>query len=200
MAFQIVDKKGLPSTITNFVVTVGDPLIILQGTLTTQTLDAANPYLLKGQVFIPNGVTLTIPAGTIIKGDKATKATLIVQPGGKLIAEGTASNPIVFTSAQAAGERDRGDWGGLIILGNAFVNQTAKPAIEGISPTQNYGSTIAESATPATHATENSGSLKYVRIEYAGIELTPITKPTALLLAEWVTVQRLNTFRFHLEG
>lgn len=173
VAFQIVDKKGLPSTITNFVVTVGDPLITLQGTLTTQTLDAANPYLLKGQVFIPSGVTLTIPAGTVIKGDKATKATLVVQPGGKLIAEGTANNPIVFTSAQAAGERDRGDWGGLVILGNAFVNQTAKPAIEGISPTQNYGSTIAESATPATHATENSGSLKYVRIEYAGIELTP---------------------------
>lgn len=173
VAFQVVDKKGFPSPITNFIITVGDPVITLQGNLTTQTLDAANPYLLKGQVFIPNGVTLTVPAGTVIKGDKATKATLIVQPGGKLIAEGTAANPVVFTSAQAAGERDRGDWGGLVILGNAYVNQTAKPAIEGISPTQNYGSTAAESATPTTNATENSGSLKYVRVEYAGIELTP---------------------------
>jgi len=173
VAFQVVDKKGFPSAITNFVITVGDPVITLQGTLTTQTLNAANPYLLKGQVFIPNGVTLTVPAGTVVKGDKATKATLVVLPGGKLIAEGTASNPVVFTSAQAVGERDRGDWGGIVMLGNAFVNQSLKPSIEGISPTQNYGSISADGATPTTNATENSGSLKYVRVEYAGIELTP---------------------------
>lgn len=173
VAFQVIDKKGFPSSITNFVITVGDPVITLQGTLATQTLDAAKPYLLKGQVFVPNGVTLTVPAGTIVKGDKATKATLVVLPGGKLIVEGTASNPVVFTSAQAAGERDRGDWGGIVMLGNAFVNQTLKPTIEGISPTQNYGSIAADGATPTTHATENSGTLKYVRVEYAGIELTP---------------------------
>lgn len=173
VSFQVVDAKNFPSAISNFVITVGDPVIALQGNLTTQTLDAAKPYLLKGQVFIPSGVTLTVPAGTVIKGDKATKATLIVQPGGKLIAEGTSSNPVVFTSAQAVGERDRGDWGGIVVLGNAFVNQTAKPAIEGITPTQNFGSVAADGATPATNANENSGSLKYVRIEYAGIELTP---------------------------
>lgn len=173
VSFQVVDAKNFPSAISNFVITVGDPVITLQGNLTTQTLDAAKPYLLKGQVFIPSGVTLTVPAGTVIKGDKATKATLIVQPGGKLIAEGTASNPVVFTSAQSVGERDRGDWGGIVMLGNAFVNQTAKPAIEGITPTQNFGSVAADGATPATNANENSGSLKYVRVEYAGIELTP---------------------------
>jgi len=89
VAFQVIDKKGFPSSITNFVITVGDPVITLQGTLATQTLDAAKPYLLKGQVFVPNGVTLTVPAGTIVKGDKATKATLVVLPGGKLIVEGT---------------------------------------------------------------------------------------------------------------
>jgi hypothetical protein len=182
LSFQVTDKEGYPSAIANFVVTVGDPVITLQGTLATQTLVATNPYLLKGQVFIPNGVTLTIPAGTVIKGDKATKAVLVVQPGGKLIAEGTANNPIVFTSNQSVGERDRGDWGGIVVLGNAFVNQASKPAIEGISPNQSYGSSIAEAATPSTNATENSGSLKYVRIEYAGVELTPNNETNSLTL------------------
>lgn len=182
VSFQVIDQKNYPSAISNFVITVGDPVVTLEGTLATQTLDATKPYLLKGQVFIPAGATLTIPAGTVIKGDKATKATLIVQPGGKLIANGEANKPVVFTSAQAAGERDRGDWGGVILLGNAFVNQTAKPAIEGITPTQTFGSVAADGANPSTNATENSGSLKYVRIEYAGIELTPNNETNSLTL------------------
>lgn len=182
VSFQVIDNKNYPSAISNFVITVGDPVIKLQGSLITQTLDATKPYLLVGQVFVPTGVTLTIPAGTVIKGDKATKAVLIVQPGGKLIANGEASKPVVFTSAQATGERDRGDWGGVILLGNAFVNQSAKPAIEGITPTQNYGSVAADGATPSTNANENSGSLKYVRIEYAGIELTPNNETNSLTM------------------
>jgi hypothetical protein len=182
VSFQVVDAKNFPSAISNFVITVGNPVITLQGVITTQTLDATKPYLLVGQVFIPTGVILTVPAGTVVRGDKATKATLIVQPGGQLIAEGTATNPVVFTSAQAVGERDRGDWGGIVVLGNAFVNQTAKPAIEGITPTQNFGSVAADGATPATNASENSGSLKYVRIEYAGIELTPNNETNSLTL------------------
>lgn len=182
ISFQVIDAKEYPSAIANFVVTVGDPVITLEGNLTTQTLDATKPYLLKGQVFVPNGVTLTIPAGTVIKGDKATKATLVVQPGGKLIANGTAQSPVVFTSAQSVGERDRGDWGGIVVLGNAFVNQTAKPAIEGINPSQTFGSVAADGASPSTNATENSGTLKYVRIEYAGIELTPNNETNSLTL------------------
>jgi hypothetical protein len=182
VSFQVIDQKNYPSAISNFVITVGDPVITLQGILATQTLDATKPYLLKGQVFVPNGVTLTVPAGTVIKGDKATKATLIVQPGGKLIANGEAAKPVVFTSAQGIGERDRGDWGGIVMLGNAFVNQTAKPAIEGITPTQNFGSALNDGATPATNATENSGTLKFVRIEYAGIELTPNNETNSLTM------------------
>ncbi len=183
VSFQVLDNQNFPSAVANFIVTVGDPVNILEGTLASQTLDAAKPYLLKGQVFIPNGVTLTVPAGTVVKGDKATKATLIIQPGGKLVADGgTAATPVVFTSAQAVGERDRGDWGGIVMLGNAFVNQPTRPAIEGITPTQNYGSSLAEAATPATNATENSGTLKYVRIEYAGIELTPNNETNSLTM------------------
>lgn len=179
VGFQAKDAQNLLSTVVTYTITVQDPTIVLEGNLTTRTLVATEKYLLKGQVFVPSGVTLTIPAGTIVKGDKATKATLIVQPGGKLVAEGTASNPVVFTSAQNVGERDRGDWGGLVILGNAYVNQSAKPSIEGITPTQTYGTVGTD---PTVNATENSGTLKYVRVEYAGIELTPNNETNSITM------------------
>jgi len=178
ISFQAVDVKNYPSAITNYTLTVGDPVITLSGTLTTRTLEAGKPYLIKGQTFIPTGVTLTVPAGTVVKGDKATKGTLIVQPGGKLVANGTAASPVVFTSAQGVGERDRGDWGGIVMLGNAWVNQTALPAIEGITPAQTYGNIT----SPTTNADQNAGTLKYVRIEYAGIELTPNNETNSLTM------------------
>jgi len=178
ISFQAIDTKNYPSAIANYTLTVGDPVITLQGTLATQTLVAGQPYLLKGQTFIPSGVTLTIPAGTVIKGDKASKAALIVQPGGKLVANGTAATPVVFTSAQAVGERDRGDWGGIIMLGDAWVNQSALPAIEGITPSQTYGNIT----SPTTNEAQNAGTLTYVRIEYAGIELTPNNETNSLTM------------------
>ncbi|MCW5911638.1 MAG: hypothetical protein KIT62_11210 [Cyclobacteriaceae bacterium] len=179
------DNENMASAPATFTITVGDPVITLQGNLTTQTLDASKVYLLKSQVFIPDGVTLTIPAGTVIKGEKATKAALIVRPGGKLVANGTASNPVVFTSNQGVGERDKGDWAGIVVLGKAFVNQPGLVAIEGISPAVNYGVKYQSAdavATPATNADDNSGVLKYVRIEYAGIELTPNNETNSLTM------------------
>ncbi len=178
VSFQAMDVQAYPSAIANYTLTVGDPVVTLTGTLATQTLEAGQPYLIKGQTFIPTGVTLTIPAGTVIKGDKATKAVLVVQPGGKLIANGTANSPVVFTSAQAVGERDRGDWGGIVMLGDAWVNQTALPAIEGITPSQNYGNIT----SPATNEAQNAGTLQFVRIEYAGIELTPNNETNSLTM------------------
>jgi hypothetical protein len=178
ISFQSIDSKNYPSAIANYMLTVGDPMIALEGVLTTQTLTAGQPYLIKGQTFIPSGVTLTIPAGTVIKGDKASKGVLIVQPGGKLIANGTAASPVVFTSAQAVGERDRGDWGGIVMLGDAWVNQTKLPTIEGIAPPQSYGNMT----SPATNEAQNAGTLTYVRIEYAGIELTPNNETNSLTM------------------
>jgi hypothetical protein len=148
----------------------------LTGTLTTQTLDASKKYLIKGQVFVNNGVTLTIPAGTVIMGDKATKGTLVVNVGGTLNAIGTASNPIVFTSSREVGGRDKGDWGGIVLLGRANVNQVS-PSIEGISPAVTYGTT-----NSATYNTESSGNLQYVRIEYAGIALSPNNETNSLTM------------------
>ena len=96
------------------------------------TLAAGKKYLLKGFVYVKSGVTLTIEAGTVIKGDKATKGTLVITRGGKIDAQGTADKPIVFTSNQDAGARREGDWGGVIFLGKAPINPTGGEAkIEG---------------------------------------------------------------------
>ncbi|NTE00066.1 hypothetical protein G6M26_31635 [Agrobacterium tumefaciens] len=133
------------------------------------TWSASKIYLLKGFVFVSNNATLTIEPGTIIKGDKATKGTLIITRGAKINATGTVDKPIVFTSALGAGARSQGDWGGIILLGKAPVNQGTDVKIEGglVQPTGKdekayifYG---------GTDAADNSGIMKYIRIEFAGI-------------------------------
>ena len=120
---------------------------------------AQGTYLLKGWVYVADGAQLTIDAGTIVKGDKETKAAIIVEPGGKLIAKGTASAPIVFTSEQSKGNRKPGDWGGIILCGKAPNNNgEMNQQIEGGPRTKHGGS----------DASDNSGVLQYVRIEFAG--------------------------------
>lgn len=148
----------------------------LEGTLTTQTLDASKKYLISGVVTIPDGVTITIPSCTKLFGEKKTKGTLLVRPGGKLVAEGKADCPIIFTSNQAPGEREQGDWGGIVMLGKANVNQN-NPAIEGISPAATFGT-----FNSTANDNDNSGILKYVRIEYAGIALTPNNETNSLTM------------------
>lgn len=114
-------------------------------------------YTMKGWVYVCDGSQLTIQPGTVIKGDKATEAALIVERGGKLFAQGTASAPIVFTSAQPAGSRKPGDWGGIIICGKARNNQ-GEMIIEG-GPRSKHG---------GNDDLDNSGILSYVRCEFAG--------------------------------
>jgi hypothetical protein len=147
-------------------------LIELTGDLETQTLTKGNKYLIKGQVFVRTGKTLTVEPGTVIFGDKATKGTLVIDRGGKLIANGTAAEPIVMTSVLPAGQRDKGDWGGLIILGYANQNQP-DPAVEGITPAVFFG---------GTNDADNSGIYKYLRVEFAGIELTPNNETNSITM------------------
>ena len=156
--------------------TVDDSLVELTGDVETQTLTADKKYLIKGQVFVRSGKVLTIEPGTIIMGDKKTKGVLVIDKGGKIEAVGTVTNPIVFTSNQLAGERDRGDWGGLVILGNANTNQN-NPAIEGITPEVNFGTT-----NSTANDGESSGTLKYVRVEFGGIELTPNNETNSITM------------------
>jgi len=132
-------------------------------------------YILIGQINV-SGI-LNIAPGTIIKGDKKTKGTLVVVPGGKLNAEGTATQPIVFTSRMEAGERSAGDWGGVIIVGKAPVNQS-NASVEGLSKPVDYGT----AAFANRDENDNSGILKYVRIEYSGIALQPDRETNGLTL------------------
>jgi hypothetical protein len=153
-----------------------DTLEVLEGNLTSRTLDASKKYLIRGTTFVDSGQTLTIPAGTIILGEKRSKGTLVIKKGGKIEANGTANAPIVMTSAQEPGERDKGDWGGLVILGRANCNQN-NPAIEGITPAANFG-TFQSTAFD----TESSGTLRYVRVEYAGIALSPNNETNSITM------------------
>jgi hypothetical protein len=122
---------------------------------------------LMNKVYVKNNATLTIAPGTIIRGDKLTQGTLIITRGAKIIADGTAANPIVFTSNEAVGARNEGDWGGLVILGLAKNNQPGGVAnIEGIVPTT-------DSQFGGNFDNDNSGILRYVRVEFAGIALEP---------------------------
>lgn len=123
------------------------------------TLKWPNTYCLKGFVYVPSGITLRIEPGVVIKGDKSTQGTLIVERGGRIMAQGSKERPIVFTSAQAPGSRKPGDWGGIILLGKA-PNNMGEQTIEG-GVRSNHG---------GTDAGDNSGILSYVRIEFAGIE------------------------------
>ena len=93
-------------------------------------LNASRKYKLRGWVYIEDGSTITIPAGTVIRGDKQTQAALIIERGGQIFARGTASKPIVFTSEEAPGNRRPGDWGGLILCGRASNNK-GEQQIEG---------------------------------------------------------------------
>jgi len=149
---------------------------ILTGELTTRTLDANKKYELQGNVFVRAGQKLTIPAGTVIVGDKRTKGTLVIDEGGQIEAVGTEDKPIVFTSELGEGERDKGDWGGIVILGRANCNQN-RPAIEGITPEVRFGTFQSEA-----NNSESSGILKYVRIEFAGIALSPNNETNSLTL------------------
>ncbi len=131
------------------------------GDITTNTTwTSGNTYLLNGWVYVKAGATLTIQPGTIIRGDKTNKGALIIEKGATINANGTAAAPIVFTSNQAAGSRDYGDWGGIVILGNAVINVAGGSAsIEGgLSST--YG---------GTNDADNSGILRFVRIEFPGV-------------------------------
>ena len=123
--------------------------------------------LLQNKIYVKNNATLTIAPGTIIRGDKPTQGSLIVTRGAKLNAIGTLASPIIFTSNEGIGNRNEGDWGGIVLLGLARNNQPGGVAnIEGIVQTTDtqYGGSFDN---------DNSGTLKYVRIEFAGIALEP---------------------------
>jgi hypothetical protein len=143
---------------------IDKPVIVVTGEVEgTESWTNSNYYVLRGAVFVTEGSTLNIQAGTRVIGEAGSVGTLIVLRGGRLNAIGTREAPIVFTSDQAIGSRARGDWGGLILNGRAPVNLEGGEG-QGEANTGIYG---------GTDPNDNSGSLSYVRVEFAGTEFSP---------------------------
>ncbi len=148
-----------------------------------------NIYVLSGAsfIYVTNNAVLTIEPGTIVKGDPAA---LVITRGSKIIADGTADQPIVFTSNKAAGDRKPGDWGGLLLLGRARVNCPGGECnVEGgLDPVLGkYG---------GTDDADNSGILRYVRIEFAGIAFQPNNETNSLTLGgvgSGTVIERVQT-------
>src|SRR5215831_9207899 len=114
----------------------------------------------SGLCYIATGKTLTIQPGVIVRGDDATpNSSLVAVRGAKLNAVGTACNPIIFTSNKAVGARAKGDWGGVILLGQGITNTGTNQQIEGtaVGDSRNFFG--------GTNPNDNSGTLKYIRIE-----------------------------------
>ncbi len=136
-----------------------------------QTWSCDTIYFLSGHVFVTNGAELTIKPGTIVMGDTAVAgSSLFITRGSKIHAVGTPTCPIVFTSAKAPNQKTRGDWGGLVLLGNSTTNAPGGTQyIEGLAngPLTQFGGGL----NPNIH--DNSGELNYVRIEYAGYAFAP---------------------------
>ncbi|MDP2053761.1 MAG: T9SS C-terminal target domain-containing protein, partial [Acidobacteriota bacterium] len=143
---------------------IDKPVIVVTGEITSTVNWTSNfYYVLRGAVFVRDGGTLNIAAGTRVIGEAGSVGTLIVERGGRLNAIGTRTAPIVFTSDQAIGSRARGDWGGIILNGRAPVNlEGGEGAGEG--DTGIYG---------GNSPNDSSGTMRYVRVEYGGTEFSP---------------------------
>jgi hypothetical protein len=139
---------------------------------TTTTLTSDKVWTLKGYVYVTDGAKLIIQPGTTIVSDVAEKGALCIERDSQIIAEGTQSKPIVFTSGRPEGQRSPGDWGGIVILGRAKTNRSSEPTIEG-GIGRPYG---------GTNDSDNSGVMRFVRIEYAGIAAMPNSEINALTL------------------
>jgi hypothetical protein len=199
--FQALDRKGRYSNFSTLAVTVSSKQVVqVTGVInanTTWTKDKI--YVLNGFVRVGDdakrgggtnitGVTLTIEAGTIIFGDRETKGTLIIHRGNKINAVGTATEPIVFTSERPAGQRQPGDWGGLVIVGRAVNNQGANVELEGA-----YGAYHGIGDSPLTTPdADDSGELKYVRIEFAGIPINPNQEVNSLTMGSLGSTTKIS--------
>jgi hypothetical protein len=157
VATATTDEDEVPSNI-----------VLVTSNITTNTNWTADKvYVLVGFIKVANGATLTIQAGTRIAGDFETLgSSLFVLRGARIIANGTAQAPIVFTSEREAGQRQPGDWGGLILIGNARINRSGTVNLEGTGTDNVINPFVPYSG--GDNDFDNSGTLRYVRVEYAG--------------------------------
>lgn len=136
-----------------------------------RTFYAETTYTISGFIQVTNGATLTIEPGTRIEGDfNVVGSSLFITRGARIVANGTAAEPIVFTSSRPVGQRQAGDWGGLILIGNGIINRSGTVDLEGT----NTGPTNpAQTYSGGNNNADNSGTLRYVRVEFAGYATAP---------------------------
>jgi hypothetical protein len=153
--------------------TAAEDLVLSGNYRRNLVLTSGNTYLLDGLVYIDSGYAITIQPGTTIQGRKGTNSSLIIKRGAKILAEGTASQPIVFTSSAPEGQKRLGDWGGLVILGRAKNNGS----FNGVAGVMEIEGGINNAAGDGMHGgnddDDNSGIVKYVRLEFGGYPFQP---------------------------
>lgn len=169
---------GSPATVTSSATATAtvtysitaNPTVTLSGSIAaSRTLTPDTNYVLRGFVYVNSGATLTINAGTKIVGDTtALGSALFILRGARIVANGTATAPVVFTSQRSAGNRSPGDWGGLVIVGNGRANRTGNVIVEGSNGSVVGANQAGTIYTGGTVDTDNSGTLRYVRVEFAG--------------------------------
>nr|WP_315157722.1 hypothetical protein [uncultured Flavobacterium sp.] len=154
----------------------GEATQILAGNISADTrLTKKDVYIIQGNVYVTNNAVLTIEPGTVIIGDSDSRGTLIITKGAKIIAEGLETDPIVFTSNKSL--KKAGDWGGIIILGEAPINKF------GLYTSFNYDDLDPALTTYGGNIPDgSSGVLKFVRIEYAGKKARGADNFNAILL------------------
>ncbi|MCB9685526.1 MAG: hypothetical protein H6738_21005 [Alphaproteobacteria bacterium] len=165
------DPTGTPGVTVQGVECDGDTCVVSGDITQDLTMTADKQWLLRGGVFIgddTNETVLTVEPGTTVYGENSTAGMLVIRRGSRIEAAGTASEPIVFTSSKAPGSRARGDWGGLILNGRAPINNCTDSA----AVCEQFG----EGGTGffgGDDANDTSGTLSYVRVEFAGTLISP---------------------------
>jgi hypothetical protein len=159
----------------------GEDLVLKGRIESDRTLKAGNIYKLRDVVYITAGAKLTIEPGTIIQGEKSSRGTLVITRGAQIIANGTSDKPIIFTSDAATPVR--GDWGGIVICGRARTNQAfnSTPGLGEVEGGVNNADGLG--LYGGADDNDNSGVLKYMRIEYAGYAFLPDKELNGLTLA-----------------
>lgn len=165
-----------PVTVTTSAPPTAPRAIIATNITANRTLYRDTVYVLGAFIQVTDGATLTIQDGTRIEGNPGT--ALIIMRGARIQANGTAAAPIVMTSSRAAGERQPGDWGGLVIVGRGIISRGQPVILEGTGTSPSNPSV---DYSGGTDNADNSGTLRYVRVEFAGfgplqdVELNSVT-------------------------
>lgn len=170
--------------------TTGQTIILEKRINADTVLRKGNTYILKGLVYMVGNHTMTIEPGVVIKGNYAGAdvAALIITRGSKIVAQGTANEPIVFTSNSP--NPQSGDWGGIVLCGKAAIN-TSYLGTNGLYQVEggidnSFGDGLAgsgDAVAPSPVNDDNSGVLSYVRIEYAGYAFQPDKEINSLTMA-----------------